>query len=321
MPYETGSTTGWADLKSRCETFLVSNGWTKTGQVLNKGTVYFSLFGDLGDGLRIKGGTGESGGALTGDPSVSGVVSDANSYLGGAIGWPATYHLFAHDNPDCFVCVINYNTSYVQWLTAGSLGKTGNWVGGEYFGGSLSSGIYGVNKEPDMTASYGQLDLSNPVPNGIGIWFGARAISAYQNYGNMWMTCDLDGVAGDWISNVSTGQYSSSYYSPRFSGSEITGDLRASENSAFNNQIILDPVLVAVTRADYKHSLVGSPKHVRHTSVLGLGMADIVSLGADRWMVFPLLIKSVGDGVPTYSTDSSIPTTGLMGFAVKYDGP
>ena len=67
--------------------------------------------------LEILGGTGQSGGSLTG------AASDAPRLNGSlaTITYPASYFLFAHASPDTVVCILNHDAVYYPWLAFGEV--------------------------------------------------------------------------------------------------------------------------------------------------------------------------------------------------------
>ena len=136
----------------------------------------------------------------------------------------------------------------------------------------------------------------------------------------MGFRCDLDSQT--WIMNS---QFMSG--SPVFggtktlyqlSGAGLTPDLTTYNPNNWNEQTILVPILPLMSRADDKASILGNTVHSRLTNVRNHNIGDIITLGADKWMVFPHLIKGTAN-LRGYS-DSTNGNSGLLGFAIKYDG-
>lgn len=325
MPYETGATSGLADLQSRIKTFLLANGWTNPGggQILANGSVYFETAVG-GSYLSITGGQGELAGALV-SPSLY-APKLVGSHPGADIpdvNWPATYHLFAHSSPVHFLCVLNYNTENIQWLTAGELNKYGTWGGGQYVGAPFGRGYNGGNPVTIRNWRSSLTSGSVILGSGLGLWLAAGArMSPFNHETNMQLVCDIDGAPGDWLTNM-WDTSASSDNALAFDGARMTADIRGRGPNTFNGQMVLDPVKVNIGRPDTKRSLIGDPVHVRYANILNYEPGDIVTIGADRWMVFPLLRKVVA------ATPKLIDEVGAVvgwqsehiGFAVAYDGP
>ncbi len=311
MAYETGQTTSYADLRSRIHTFLQGESWTLSGVVIHKGNVFAQLTANAGD-LRVKGGQGESGGALvTPFPHFGRILTSA---FGTDVTFPATYHLFVHTNPDCFLCVLNYATLNCQWLTFGEINKAGNWNGGQY---------YGASYPPEFMYSdvnfrnYGCYSDNNGYYRVVGLgyfWSGNTVWTRIGGVGNMHMVCDLDGAVGDWIDNHGT------YSGPNFNGSFLARDLVPYGPNTFNSQSTLIPVHIYASRPDDFCSVLGEPGHTRYVNIRHYDVGDIITLGSEKWMVFPHQKKSAntlkGDTSNLENGD-----TGYLGYAVRYDGP
>lgn len=310
MAYETGTTTSYADLLTRIHTFLQANGWTLSGAVIYKGNVFAQLTANTDD-LRVKGGQGESGGALV--TPFSGYGRIYSQAYGDNVAFPATYHFFVHTNPDVFVCVLNYVTLNCQWLTFGELNKVGIWQGGQYYGASYTSA------PTDWTVQFHNWYCDATDKNGhyraIGLgYFWAADDNNGDYYGNLHMVCDLDGAVGDWIDNHGL------QGGPNFNGSFLARDLVPYGPNTFNSQATLVPVHVYASRPDVFCSILGETGHTRYINIKHYNIGDIITLGAEKWMVFPHQKKSsstLTDG----NTILESGNTGLLGFAVRYDGP
>ena len=317
MPYETGTTTSFDDLRTRILTFLQANGWTLSGNVIHRGNVYAALRAYPAD-LLVDGGQGESGGELTSKtPYDFGRILAA--CYGTQVAFPSTYHLFVHTNPDMFLCVLNYATLNVQWLTFGELSKYGSWNGGQYFGASYCMSNGNENNWQQRFHNHYCYDYNtnNSVvrPLGIGYFWAAKHddLEAYQT-SNMNMVCDIDGSLGDWIDNRGLQP------GPNFNGSFFSRDIVVNSPNNFNSQTALVPVHVYTSRPGAFCSLIGHTEHTRYCNMKHYNVGDILTLGADKWMVFPHQKKSnltLNDSNQFASTGE----TGLLGFAVRYDGP
>ncbi len=312
MPYETSTTTGYADLRSRINTFLTSNGWTLSGNILYKGDVFAELTDDT-EFLKLQGGQGQSGGTLTDPCSASSRLR--TDCWGADVVFSCTYHFFVHTSPDVFLCVINHNTLNVQWLTFGDLNKYGTWAGGQYYGSSYSgSGLQNQMRFYNWRCYF--YNTSGGISYNVAPAYFWACSGAAAGSGNMQLVCDIEGSTGDWIGNHS------SLSSQNFDGSYYARDLVTRSPNTFNSQATLIPVNIRCSRASDFSSIIGETGHTRYINIKHYGIADIVTLGAEKWMVFPHQKKS--DHAMTTHTSTITGTTGetgYLGFAVRYDGP
>ncbi len=323
MAYETGTTTGFSDLVTRIETFAVANGWTKTGNVIHKGDVYVKMSVDFAYissvnryWIKLEGGTGVSAGELTG-ATPAGVKLSEYPILTEKVSLPATYHIFSHVSPDFLLVVLNANTTDVQWLTFGSMEKYGTWNGGTYIGAPFNDAFKGETTWNHSFTTIGLEHGATDWSNGCGLWMGALHQYTYNNpahrtyYGSMMLRCDLEANidASGWLTNsYHTGYYPPSYPAS-FNGSALQHEQPYYQPNTFNNQTTLTPVVVTLLRPSQKISIIGNPVHVRYINMKYFNMGDIITLGTDKWMVFP-----------HYQLDATDPVK-CLGFAVKYDGP
>lgn len=312
MGYETGQTTSYADLQTRIHTFLQANGWTLSGLVIHKGSVFARLTANSGD-LRVHGGQGEAAGDLvTPSPGYGRLLT---ACYGSDVVFPATYHLFVHTNPDLFLCVLNYATLNCQWLTFGELNKVGNWQGGQYYGASYSS--QAADWQLRFYNYYCHKYNTNSAANnviGLGYFWAGNATKDSDAPGNLHMVCDLDGSAGDWVDNHGM------QGGINFNGSFLARDLVPYGPNTFNSQSTLVPVHIYASRPDAFSSVLGEPWHTRYFNMKHHSLGDIITLGPEKWMVFPHQKKS-DNALTNSGTSLTNGDTGVLGFAVRYDGP
>ncbi len=87
--------------------------------------------------------------------------------------------------------------------------------------------------------------------------------------------------------------------------------------NAWNSAAALLPVQVWLPRADNKVSMVVDMVHIRYVRVDNHAPGEVITIGSDRWKVFPFYRKNVA----VRDAGSSVDHTGTFGFAVRYDGP
>lgn len=297
MSYYTGTAVDLAGLRQALFDACVAEGWTLTGEILSKGTMFLRV--QIVSGfLTFLGGTGQSAGALTG---AAAAVSRIGTLAGLAIAFPVKYEIFAFTNE--VYLVINYNVSYYQWAAFGKstvqgLPGTGMWFGASCFANATSN--------MSITATGGQASSGYSIP---ALFHRQRS---YANTSTNTLESrihhGLDGLT--WSDGVNAGN-------PGASAIDATTPLLAMLPNTWNSEAILLPIRVFYPRASNKTSLVADLEHARYTRVDNYTPGDIITLGSDRWKVFPWYLKNSAarDG------GSNITHTGTFGWAVRYEGP
>lgn len=329
MAYQTGTAASLSALRTQIRSFLSTAGLTVTaGDVIHDGAnLYIALAYNANkhessyDTLDLTIGTGESSGSLTGG---NGETYELRERFGQTttdgdvvVGFPITYHLFYHAASNNFAAVIVHNTAFIQWLGFGEIDKLGTWTGGVWAGASFGAFYSTGTSQNIYQTDLCYMNASGIRANGYGFWLGTDGSTATNN-GNMTLRCDIDGTAGDWLDN-------SEDNTPSMSGSRLNTYHRWLGLSDFNAKAHLTPILVAVQRASSKLTVAGSVPFARHVYVKNHAIGDIITLGADQWMLFPHIRWTDHDiSLPTDGQVVSAGTrfsSGNYGFAIAYDGP
>ncbi|MHB1283046.1 MAG: hypothetical protein ACYCZI_04115 [Metallibacterium scheffleri] len=295
--YVTGTANSYADLLAALQTACTANGYTLTGNVLSKGTLFIEAK-VVGSTLQIQGGSGQAAGVLSGrsnaQPSLIGLtITTASPTVNHPIVFPVTYDIHINTAPDEVYLWINYEATCYQYLAFGQsdqpgLVGTGNWY-------------YGTAGTNTNGSSWDFRTIGGGVTNGSN--FNCGLFDALQNYfvGVGGIDHQLD-AAGNW-----SGYYSASDRWP----------VQQNSPSAWNGESVLSPIIVYAARPSSLFSQVLQTRHLRWVMLDNLTDGQIVTLGPDRWKMYPLWRRSSRTLIPTPAGQG----TGTLGYAVRYNGP
>jgi hypothetical protein len=310
MPFQTGTATSFVNLLDTLRLFATANGWTENRWAtpelcLQKGTVFANMFADATT-LRLKGSLGyDPGAAWSAQTSTHTPTPWMRDGQFGAITWPATYWLFAHASPDDIMCVLRYQPTRFMYITFGQLLKYGTYIGGEYYSasfettfqidpGNMSAQISSIANAPGL--------FWRRVQSGIN-----QQLSQPDN-----IHAEIDSkVWGGAVAGVATPNSPPPTIQFIASASDHSFPLQNRGVSAFNGLMTLLPIEVFALRPDSHYSPLGRIEHVRYCNLINHNAADIIDIGGQRWMLFPMVEKGCG-----------LDVAGIhYGHAVKYDGP
>jgi hypothetical protein len=318
MAYVNGSATSFADLLAAIQSACTANGWTLTGSVLSKGTCFAKLT-VVDSAVDLLGGTGLSGSTLTGGAGYSCRLQAVGA---NPIVFPATYEVHINSAPDEVYVIVNYSITRYGWLAFGQspvagLPGTGNWQAAIC---SASNGSTGIDIAP-AGAGVGGSAPTTPAALGFLVGTPSGNPSNYgdpQNFrfhhgldGNQWSSVgnavgSVAAEAGGWVDGPSQAVIA-----------PALAPLLAREPNTWNGEVALLPMQPCIYRASSKVSMVGDFGHARLLRIDNYAPGDLITLGTDKWKVYPWHMKNttVRDG------GSSLDHTGTLGWAVRYTGP
>lgn len=305
MAYQTGSANSYADILAAIVSVTTANGWTwdATNGVLSKGGLYFQLT-TTSSYLRVLGGTGGGGGSpLSGYPYRWCAISNTSRTT---IAFPATYYVHLHPTQDQVFVMLNYASVYWQWLLLGRASNFGYPGSGAYYGAALPRDFDGYYIPP------GQGSQTNMVPATLEM--DSTGSGNGSSPPNFVMLDQLD------YTQWSGGELSQANAIIR-AWPECSQQI-ASQPNQWNQEIVLLPVRFVKARGSSLYSLIGEIDQIRFTRNTYLNDGDVITLGTEKWKVYPAYSKnaSVPDGsleTPTGSPGHS----GTYAIAVRYDGP
>lgn len=322
MPYLTGTVASATALRSIVEQAGIDAGYTLASGVLSKGDSHIKLTAPSTNELRIE--SARDAAFTLPAPGFARIADD---------GWPATYHLFRFANPDMVMVVLVAAGTRHQHLGFGVIGeKVGAWTGGEWFSASKSGVAYnaaGLVSIPiilkgeffSTIVGDGTLFSGEPVPFWASLTPGPAMSGSY-------LFANITGKQSGWSTAIIT---------PSSDGIATGGfthfvqatpgflPLLQRQPNAWNAEPVLLPWNLNMLRDQAKVSRLGALSHLRALRIDNLGSGDIITLGLDRWMVFPASRKNSVDrdgwvGGTAAATQSTA-HTGTFGWAIRYDGP
>lgn len=291
MAYFSGSAVDMAAVRTALVDACVADGWAWDGsaEVLSKGVMFLRLQ-VVGGHLTLLGKTSAVAG------NMPNVVSTA-TIAGAPIAFPLAYEIF------CFAgevyLVINYNVDSYQWCAFGlstvqGLPGSGMWVG-------ASTAAVSDNKI-----------FISPGGNGAGFNTGYTPALFWRTssgsvgvFNNAAVHSGLDGDGWGWGDNLSP------------IGANSLAPLINLLPNAWNSEAVLLPIRAYKIRPSSKISLMADLEHARYTRVDNYVPGEIITIGDDRWKVFPWYRKNSA----VRNGGSSINHTGTFGWAIRYEGP
>lgn len=350
MSYTTGTANSFADLLTALRNACIAAGWTLSGDVLHKGTCYAEIkVGDMpdtaatpGQMIYVRMGNGIDVSNNLTDPMTIGLGHGIGvirqTYSGAFLDWdwPVSYHVHVHANPDEVFFVVNYRGAtifqhlYFGQSPAPGCGGTGNWshatvpepIGTNYHyfseeriacspSGLSPSWYYGVRLAAGPFWVQGR-GASNSILEGC---------LNFQFHGAPDFT---DGTPG----------WSSKYGGFSNGGASTFGDVNRTVSAvvcdtpllgrtpnAWNNETILCPIQIASPRVDSKTSIVGRLGHIRMCRNDFIEDGGIITLGPDKWKVYPCFKKGTGNRDGYTASNLFVSHSGTVAVAIRYDGP
>lgn len=303
MAYVTGLVSNLTDLVVAIRDACTDNGWAAAGDVLYKDNVHvrIQLSGSV---VTFLGGTGVDGSNnLTGaGPNVVRIRELAQAFT-----YPMTYEVHILTDPDEVYVIVNYAVDFYQWAAWGQstvegLPGTGVWYAASCHASNVGTGVA-------INASGSQLGIASSAHNHPALLSTSSASGGNAaNTQNGYVQHGIDGE--DW--NVASPAGGNGLH-----GYTALDPLLSLLPSTWNNQTILLPVVAYRVRASSKVALLADLAHARHCRIDYHDPGDIITLGTDRWRLYPCYSKNAS----ARNGGNGIQHSGTMGFAIRYTGP
>lgn len=303
MAYATGSATSAADLLTALQNACTANGWTLAGSVLHNGTAYTRLQ-VVGNYLEVLGGTGIDGsnnltGAGPGAARLQPLTTSAWS-------WPALYHVMVF--ADEVYLIVQHGVGRWLWLAFGASPAPGIASAGRWYGASVPDADPYKCRIGFGTGTV--VSTSQLICSMAPFW---RPDNISASLMNTFAQVDLDSIT--WTGETAPQGVVSA------TADRAATLLLKSQPNAWNSQTTLVPIKAYMQRASSKVSPIITLGNARYTRVDNFTDADILTIGADKWMVFPFYMKNTADRDGTTFYGGVLEDTGTFGWAIRYDGP
>jgi hypothetical protein len=319
MAYYSGVANNVNDLLNALRNSAVSDGWTLTGDVLSKGTMHVQTQISYGN---VKARAGINASMTSPCPwQHIGYVTKSTQSTPCDITYPCNWEFHGHAQEVYFI--VNFAVDRYQFLAWGKstvpgLPGVGTWIGAtvgqvlDEFGGPTYSFT-----TPITMHTYG-----GGGSYGGGYGYIAAALfgtfsSAYED-GNVtpcYVHHDLDGYG--WRIEPA----GSTVYGPLgrlwIATTSNAGPYATLQPSAWNAESALLPLRCYFRRPSSMLSLIVDCEHARLLRIDNLTPGDVLTLGSDKWKVYPWHRKNTA----ARNGGNSIDHTGTFGWAVRYLGP
>lgn len=308
MAYFSGLANSITDLRTLLVQACVASGYIWAGEVLRKGNVNIRLQASGGK-LVLLGGTGvDANSSLTG-------ACPAAAYLGDhpALGmsWPASYEFFIQSNPDEVYLVVNYSVDRYQFAAWGVSNAPGVPGSGLWFGASGNQ--YGATSDQSYIQFSDYRNWNSWVYGVPGLFWRDSTWNFMSGASETFIHVGLDGQ--EWAAGPNS-------QNPIAAASPAVAQLLSRLPNAWNNEGVLLPIQAWLPRPSNKVSLVADLAHARYTRIDFYEPKQIITLGQDRWRVYPWIRKNTvaRNGMDNGSNSQSAIHSGTYGWAIRYDG-
>lgn len=319
MAYYSGQVASFNELLTALVNACVTENWNWVNGILSKNTIYIqpeistSIVETKGPGLFLHAGTGRNGLNLANKSPMSVRIGDFAS-SGGKIPnivFPLDYQIFIFNDPDEVYLIIKYSIDRYMHLAFGGYGS----ILPVYIDGSIGAGYTQRTTENDRKGIH-----INATDGGQSLWYVNSVFAGFMHQ-----------TLRNTIETVTTGVYcnTTEYSGWNRVGSQIDFinsiknlyPLLSRDPSAWSSASLLLPIQIVARQPSNKVSILAEVKNARYIRLLNYEPEQIISLGDERWKIFPFHKKN--SAVPNGSDLESSPIdhTGTFGWAIRYDGP
>lgn len=235
------------------------------------------------------------------------LIANPDAYVG--ITFPAVWHLHVNTNNDEVYFFVQYNVETYQWLAFGrspapGIPGTGVWAGGSM--GVSTSGVIGGSSWPCIN---------------ITVYTGGGGTNTYLCTALFWVTAFNYIISNSYTStaimhtglNNQNAQSGANGWEVNLQAITAATTLVSQQPSAWNQESILIPIRPIQQRPDNRWSIVGDIHHCRYMRIDNHAPGEIITLGNDKWRVYPWFRKNAA----ARNGGSNIDHTGTFGCALR----
>ncbi len=308
MAHFIGQVSSISELKNVLFEALLNSGWIADGSnIMKKNNIAIQCVAS-GNALACRMGLGASAGSLI-------TPSPSDFYLYAIVSsepflYPIKYNIHLFDK-EVFL-IVNWSIDKYTYLMFGQspvsgLPGSGNWLCSTNAVTSTVSGIdYGYNSPYNtINVAYNGSLTTGPFWGRLG--GGTPMADTFHIQFNGYEWTSIYGGSADFQNEPDPGVKACN------GAGRIMAD---SQPNAWNNQSILAPVMPNISMASNKCVIIGEIINLRYIRLDNLNPEEIVTLGTDRWKVYPFYKKNAAARNNGYRA----PHSGTLGYAVRYDG-
>lgn len=309
MAYYSGTAASLTALRTALLTHAQADGWTLTGDVLSKAGVYFQIK-ETADNITCLGCASHAVANPAPETVNIGLIYYHPTQGERKISFPCTYEVFGFAQE--LYLIVNYDVAAYQWMAFGKstvqgMPGQGGWCGASA-GSTYAAGIlYSLPAVQSISPSTGGLASMSCLCSAL-FWLTVAPATATRN---CWVNHGFDGHGWMWGGAIG--------YAPI--GIRSVVPLISTQPNSWNSESVLLPIMAWKERSGYKSSMVADLLNARHVRIDNFTPGDIITIGPDKWKVFPWYIKNAIYRDGTVGTLTTYDHTGTFGWAIRYEGP
>lgn len=341
MPYYSGTASSFIDLRTALVDACQLHGWVwdSSNLILSKGDLFYKIdyqanANNLPESLVFMSGTGVSGGVLT---NVSTVTPRMGRERHNAYDptWPMSYSIHIFTAPDEVYFVARHSVDRFYWAAFGQsntpgLSGTGAYLSANfckydastYGGGTDYSRIYTFSLTVNsLSAGSGPSYYTYTYSSGM---FFANTVGPYSTVTSTFGLYKQDTIHTGLMSTYGgwngTPNETAATSPGMCSAMKYLQELLWNQPNAWNNEAILLPINIYENITTTTVALVHTAKHARYVRVDYYEPEQVITLGPDKWKIYPFIKKNAQFPASTKGTGNAENHTGCLGWAIRYDG-
>lgn len=281
---------------------VASTAMTQPGRVLSKAGVFFRL-GVTSTNITCLG--CESNLVANPAPNVVSIgrIFERSTYPTREMSFPCNYEVFGFAQE--IYLVVNYDVGSYQWMAFGKSTVVGIPGQGGWCAATIGLFIAETNSSDPIGISATDGGTGGTGATSAAAFWNTSGISVVTR--NTWVNHNLD--LHGWTYNGTAGD------API--GIRHASPLIGIQPSAWNSEATLLPLRCYKERPSFKCSLIVDLQFARYLRIDNFSPGDILTLGADKWKVFPWYRKDI----TARNGGSGINHSGTFGWAIRYQGP